>query len=58
MTDTGLSIPQPMDNQECLPITTYLGNHGQDQGLWSKIFHQIQCSMGIQLSFNIPSNDE
>ena len=48
MTNTGLQIPQPMDDQEHLPTTTHIGNHGQDQGLWSKILHQIWCLMGIQ----------
>ena len=48
MTDTGLQVPQPMDNQEYLSAATHIGNHGQDQGLWSEILHQIRCSMGIQ----------
>ena len=47
-TNTGLQVPQSMDNQECLPAATYIRSHGQDQGLWSKILHQIQCLMGIQ----------
>ena len=46
--DTGLQVPQPMDNQENLSIATHIRNHGQDQGLWSEIFHQIQRLMGIQ----------
>ena len=37
-----------MDNQECLSVTTHLRNHRQNQSLWSQIFHQIWCSMGIQ----------
>ena len=37
-----------MDDQECLPTTTNIRNHGQDQSFWSQIFHQIRCSMGIQ----------
>ena len=27
-----------MDNQEHLLTATYIRNHGQDQGLWSKLF--------------------
>ena len=41
MTNTRLQVPQPMDDQERLPTTAYIRNHGQDQGLWSKILHQI-----------------
>ena len=48
MTNTGLQVPQPMDNQEHLPAATNIRNHEQDQSLWSQIFHQIRCSMGIQ----------
>ena len=48
ITDTRLQIPQPMDNQEHLSVATHIRNHGQDQSLWSKILHQIRCSMGIQ----------
>ena len=45
MTNTGLQVPQPMDNQECLSAATHIRNH---QSLWSEILHQIRCSMGIQ----------
>ena len=35
-------------NQEHLSAATHIRNHGQDQSLWSEIFHQIRCSMGVQ----------
>ena len=48
MTNSRLPIPQSMDSQECTSSSFDLRHYGQNQSLWSQIFHQIRHTMGIQ----------
>ena len=52
MTNSRLSISQPMDSQECTSPSSDLRYYEQNQSLWSQIFHQIQHTMGIQQHLN------
>ena len=51
-TNSRLLVSQSMDSQERTSPSSDLRHYGQNQSLWSQIFHQIRHTMGIQQCLN------